>query len=182
MLQSDTESLEIEFITTDCDRIKSRLERALIEKKQVALLNKRLPSLDSYPSEHLLDHSHLKPGSNASLLSYTQTINMYRKNLKRTNNMETQCDFAIFLVEAAKHIDEQNNDNRQDYLLEAKRLLKKIAARGHYESQYYLANVYASGLLNKKGKPDFSKAFQLFVQSAKHHHADAAYRYFYKTK
>ncbi|KAG0793893.1 hypothetical protein G6F62_000925 [Rhizopus arrhizus] len=105
-----------------------------------------------YPSEHLLDHSHLKPGSNASLLSYTQTINMYRKNLKRTNNMETQCDFAIFLVEAAKHIDEQNNDNRQGYLLEAKRLLKKIAARGHYESQYYLAN------------------------SAKHHHADAAYR------
>ncbi|KAG0738663.1 hypothetical protein G6F23_009515 [Rhizopus arrhizus] len=94
-----------------------------------------------YPSEHLLDHSHLKPGSNASLLSYTQTINMYRKNLKRTNNMETQCDFAIFLVEAAKHIDEQNNDNRQGYLLEAKRLLKKIAARGHYESQYYLANV-----------------------------------------
>ncbi|KAG1300076.1 hypothetical protein G6F66_000281 [Rhizopus arrhizus] len=149
---SATESLEIEFITTDCDRIKSKLERALIEKKQVALLNKRLPSLDSYPSEHLLDHSHLKPGSNASLLSYTQTINMYRKILKRTNNMETQCDFAIFLVEAAKHIDEQNNDNRQGYLLEAKRLLKKIAARGHYESQYYLAN------------------------SAKHHHADAAYR------
>ena len=55
--------------------------------------------------------------------------------------MKTQCDFAIFLVEAAKHIDEQNNDNRQGYLLEAKRLLKKIAARGHYESQYYLANV-----------------------------------------
>lgn len=96
--------------------------------------------------------------------------------------METQYDFDIFLVEAAKHIDEQNNDNRQDYLLEAKRLLKKIAVRGHYESQYYLANVYAFGLLNKKDKPDIGKALQLFVQFAKHHHADAAYRSFYKTK
>lgn len=106
MLQSDAKSLEIEFITTDCGLIKSRLERTLIEKKQETLINKRLSSLGSYPSEYLLDHSHLKPSSNASLLSYTQTINMYRKNLKRTNNMETQCDFAIFLVEAAKHMDE----------------------------------------------------------------------------
>lgn len=144
-------------------------------------------------SDQLLDHSHLKPGENASLLSYSKTINMYRENAKKTNNMDIQCDFAIFLVEAAKrlgqknggntldHDDNNNNDNsdteqQQAYLLEAEKLLKQVSMRGHSESQYYLANMYAAGLLNKTGKPDFDKSFPLFVQSAKHHHPDAAYR------
>ncbi|CAO3671579.1 unnamed protein product [Rhizopus stolonifer] len=130
-----------------------------IEKKQ----EREQVSVDS--NEQLLDHSHLKPGSHASLLSYTQTINMYRKNVKKANNMDIQCDFAIFLVEAAKRISEQANMERKRYLLESQKLLKQVAARGHSESQYYLANV-----------PEFNKAFPLFIQSAKHHHPDAAYR------
>ncbi|GAA5802768.1 hypothetical protein HPULCUR_008243 [Helicostylum pulchrum] len=142
-------------------------------------------SLQSTASDQLLDHSHLKPGQNASLLSYSKTINMYRENAKKTNNMEIQCDFAIFLVEAAKRIsqkgttdsiNQQDLDQQQAYILEAEKSLKQVAMRGHSESQYYLANMYAAGLLNKTGKADFDKAFPLFVQSAKHHHADAAYR------
>lgn len=155
-------------------------------------------SLQSTVSDQLLDHSHLKPGQNASLLSYSKTINMYRENAKKTNNMEIQCDFAIFLVEAAKRLGqkpmiaatnssgsststsstltEDDVNQQQAYLLEAEKLLKQIAMRGHSESQYYLANMYAAGLLNKTGKPDFDKSFPLFVQSAKHHHPDAAYR------
>ncbi|CAO3703885.1 unnamed protein product [Rhizopus stolonifer] len=37
----------------------------------------------SLSNDQLLDHSHLKPGNKASLLSYAQTINMYREMLKR---------------------------------------------------------------------------------------------------
>jgi hypothetical protein len=136
-------------------------------------------SIQSVCSDQLLDHSHLKPGQNASLLSYSKTINMYRDNVKKTNNMEVQCDFAIFLVEAAKRLQLQKEDNpieQHAYILEAEKLLKQVATRGHSESQYYLANMYAAGLLNKTGKPDFDKSFPLFVQSAKHHHPDAAYR------
>lgn len=147
-------------------------------------------SLQSTVSDQLLDHSHLKPGQNASLLSYSKTINMYRENAKKTNNMEIQCDFAIFLVEAAKRLgqksgntldhddneEQQQQQQQQAYLLEAEKLLKQVSMRGHSESQYYLANMYAAGLLNKTGKPDFDKSFPLFVQSAKHHHPDAAYR------
>lgn len=145
-------------------------------------------SIQSATSDQLLDHSHLKPGQNASLLSYSKTINMYRENAKKTNNMEIQCDFAIFLVEAAKRLQQKDNeqiDQQQQqqqqhaYLIEAEKLLKQVAMRGHSESQYYLANMYAAGLLNKTGKPDFDKSFPLFVQSAKHHHPDAAYRYIY---
>lgn len=156
-------------------------------------------SIQSISSDQLLDHSHLKPGQNASLLSYNKTINMYRENVKKTNNMEVQCDFAIFLVEASKRLQLQkeetstnstgstsdrsissSNQNEQNehhaYTLEAEKLLKQVAMRGHSESQYYLANMYAAGLLNKARKPDFDKAFPLFAQSAKHHHPDAAYR------
>jgi hypothetical protein len=148
-------------------------------------------SIQSTCSDQLLDHSHLKPGQNASLLSYSKTINMYRDNVKKTNNMEVQCDFAIFLVEAAKRQKEEANSTNSSrnssnqieqkqqqhaYVLEAEKLLKQVAVRGHSESQYYLANMYAAGLLNKTGKPDFDKSFPLFVQSAKHHHPDAAYR------
>lgn len=145
-------------------------------------------SLQSTTSDQLLDHSHLKPGQNASLLSYSQTINMYRENAKKTNNMEIQSDFAIFLVEAAKRLSQRasasdDSINSQDltqqhhsYILEAEKSLKQVAMRGHSGSQYYLANMYAAGLLNKMEKPDFDKAFPLFVQSAKHHHPDAAYR------
>jgi TPR repeat protein len=94
---------------------------------------------------------------------------MYRENAKKTNDINIQCDFAMFLVEAG------GSDN----LLEAEKILKQVAVRGHGESQYYLGNMYANGMLNKKhrGQPEFEKAFPLFVQSAKHHHPDAAYRY-----
>jgi TPR repeat protein len=129
----------------------------------------------SMTSEQLLNHSHLKPGNKASLLSYAQTINMYRENAKKTNSPDIQCDFAIFMVEAAKPIQE-DDPTRVEYLAEAEKLLKQLAARGHAESQYYLGNLYASGVLSKKGKNEFDKAFPLFVQATKHHHPDAAYR------
>lgn len=126
-------------------------------------------------NDQLLDHSHLKPGSKASLLSYSQTINMYRENAKKTNNPDIQCDFAVFMVEAAKPIVD-NDTARWEYLNEAEKLLKQLAARGHAESQYYLGNLYASALLSRKSKNEFEKAFPLFVQATKHHHPDAAYR------
>ncbi|KAJ2959066.1 hypothetical protein NQZ79_g5457 [Umbelopsis isabellina] len=126
-------------------------------------------------NDQLLDHSHLKPGSKASLLSYSQTINMYRENAKKTNNPDIQCDFAVFMVEAAKPIVD-NDTARWEYLNEAEKLLKQLAARGHAESQYYLGNLYASALLSRKSKNEFDKAFPLFVQATKHHHPDAAYR------
>lgn len=136
-------------------------------------------SVINFPAggDPLLDHSHLKPGHKASLLSYNQTINMYRSNAKKTNSPDVQCDFAIFMVEAAKPLGPEDDETKWEYLAEAEKLLKQLASRGHAESQYYLGNLYASGLLSRKGRNEFDKAFPLFVQATKHHHADAAYRY-----
>lgn len=133
-----------------------------------------------YDSPHpgratLLDQSHLKPGDRASLLSHSQTINMYRENAKRTNNPSIQFDFSNFIVEAAKPMP-MEDERRWEHLHEAERLLRQLSLRGHGDAQYYLGNMYASGLLNRKGKNEFDKAFPLFVQATKHHHADASYR------
>ncbi|KAG2178657.1 hypothetical protein INT44_001810 [Umbelopsis vinacea] len=127
------------------------------------------------PRSQLLDQSHLKPGDRASLLSHATTINMYRDNAKRTNNPSIQFEFANFIVEAAKAM-AVDEPQRWEYLHEAERLLRQLSLRGHSEAQYYLGNMYAAGLLNKKGKNEFDKAFPLFVQATKHHHADASYR------
>lgn len=111
-------------------------------------------------------HDHLKPGNNAELLSYDKTMAMYLDNAKRTNDPHIQCDLAIYLYESSKSL---SSKEKKPYVNEATKILKTLALRGHAESQYYLANMFAS-------KPDFGNAFPLFVQAAKHQHADAAYR------
>ncbi|KAI7893765.1 uncharacterized protein EV154DRAFT_500730 [Mucor mucedo] len=111
-------------------------------------------------------HDHLKPGNNAELLSYDKTMAMYLDNAKRTNDPRIQCDLAVYLFESSKPLSPKQ---KKPYVSEATKILKTLALRGHAESQYYLANMFAS-------KPDFGNAFPLFVQAAKHQHADAAYR------
>lgn len=139
----------------------------------------RNPTNFSLPSTmSFMNQTHLKPGNNAELLSYKTTINMYRENAKRTNDPNIQCELAVYLYEASKKNNEQTCDEKREYLLEATKMLRTLSLRGHAESQYYLANIYASGAMHKSGKnkPDFGNAFPLFVQAAKHQHADAAYR------
>ena len=128
----------------------------------------RYGSIASLPGN--INHDHLKPGDNAELLSYNKTINMYRENAKHDPNL--QCDLAMCLYESAL----QNEKDKKTLMMEAAKMLKTLALRGHATSQYYLANMYASGNLHKTGKSDFGNAFPLFVQAAKHQHVDAAYR------
>jgi TPR repeat protein len=123
--------------------------------------------------DHVLNHSHLRPGRDASLLSYAQTINMYRENAKKTHNADTECDLAIFLIQVAN----KQEADKKEYLLEAEKILKQLSIKGHANAQYQLGQLFAAGVLSKKGKPELDKAFSLFVQAAKHFHADASNRY-----
>ncbi|KAF8336638.1 uncharacterized protein EI90DRAFT_3046594 [Cantharellus anzutake] len=136
----------------------------------------------------LLDHSHLQPGDNASLLSYERTLALYRENAKKTNLPGTQYEFAVFMLDAVKSLPiptlktanqieiEKVTEKRDDMIREATLLLKRLADRGHSESQYFLADCYSNGIGTVKGRQDFDRAFPLFVLAAKHGHPDAAYR------
>nr|CAG8667114.1 5824_t:CDS:2 [Entrophospora candida] len=123
----------------------------------------------------ILDQSHLKPGHKASLLSHTQTLELYRQNAKKTNDPELQFEFAAFMIEASRVMNEDPK-KKAELCKEGMSILKKLSDRGHANSQYYLADCYASAINTPKNKPDYDRAFPLFVQASKHGHAEAAYR------
>ncbi|KAH7916377.1 hypothetical protein BJ138DRAFT_464075 [Hygrophoropsis aurantiaca] len=142
----------------------------------------------SPPQGPILDHSHLRPGNQASLLSYERTLELYRANAKKTQDPDLQFEFAVFMIDASKSFPiptptpgnvmdiEKAIEKRDGLVHEATSLLKRLADRGHPASQYFLADCYANGLGTVKNRQDFDRAYPLFVLAAKHGHPDAAYR------
>ena len=128
-------------------------------------------------------------GTNASLLSTRKTLEMYRANAKKTTDLATQYQFAIFMVSAAQEASIESEDLsasglsekssagsiQADLLKEARTILQRLSDRSYPFAQYYLADGYSSGLFNK-GKEDYDKAFPLFLAASKHGHAEAGYR------
>ncbi|PWN54193.1 HCP-like protein [Violaceomyces palustris] len=142
------------------------------------------PSASAGP---LLDHSHLKPGEQAALLSHGKTLELYRQNAKKTNDPNLIYELAVFMIDASKTMGSDTASGgsgpsgkedraKEELIKEATGLLKKIADRGHPDAQYFLADCYANGIGTQKGKQDFGSAYTYFVLAAKHGHPDAAYR------
>ena len=50
----------------------------------------------------ILDHSHLRPGNQAALLSHERTLELYRANAKKTQDPDLQFEFAVFMIDASK--------------------------------------------------------------------------------
>ena len=164
------------------------------------LLN--VPYPQAPPAAMTFDNSHLKSavGNNAALLSTQKTLDMYRQNVKKTNDFSIQYSFAVFLISTAQEmgINSEGPDPRKSspqpsksrdspapqgesgmsphgLVREARTILQRLSSAGYPFAQYYLADGYASGLFGK-GKEDYSQAFPLFVIAAKHGHAESAYR------
>ncbi|KAI0515253.1 HCP-like protein [Xylaria bambusicola] len=158
------------------------------------LLN--IPYPQPAPAPITFDNSYLRNnvGNNASLLSTQKTLEMYRQNVKKTNDFSIQYSFAVFLISTAQEqgLDYDEPSRRKpspkqgsqmggvessptELIREAKSILTRLANGGYPFAQYYLADGYASGLFNK-GKEDYNAAFPLFVLAAKHGHAESAYR------
>jgi TPR repeat protein len=120
-------------------------------------------------------------GQNASLLDTKKTLEMYRQNVKKTQDNVVQYEFAIYMVTIARELmAEDPSIDKQglvpaDILREARSILQRLADRSYPFAQYYLADGYASGLFNKD-KPDYDRAFPLFVAASKHGHAESGYR------
>jgi TPR repeat protein len=115
-------------------------------------------------------------GNAASLLDTKKTLDMYRANVKKTNDAAVQYEFAIFMMNAAQNSQPGEDDvNATQLISEAKHILQRLADRAYPFAQYYLGDGYFSGVFNKD-KPDYDKAFPLFVAASKHGHAEAGYR------
>ncbi|KAF2675221.1 HCP-like protein [Microthyrium microscopicum] len=126
-----------------------------------------------------LDNSFLRSnvGTNASLLSAVKTLEMYRANVKKTNDSAIQYEFAVFLIQTAMDLapDHIGAPTKVELLREARQILQKLADRSYPFAQYYLGDGYSSGLFNK-GKEDYDRAFPLFISASKRGHAEAGYR------
>ena len=168
----------------------------------IDLLNVPYPQPPPAPSNFENAHLRSAVGSNASLLSSKATLEMYRANVKKTNDPTIQYEFAVFMVNAAQELatSEKDNDSQRqssprptrdldsphrgvstpggsqgELLREARQILQKLSDRSYPYAQYYLGDGYASGLFNK-GIEDNDRAFPLFVAASKHGHAEAGYR------
>ncbi|KDN44857.1 hypothetical protein RSAG8_05330, partial [Rhizoctonia solani AG-8 WAC10335] len=56
------------------------------------------------PDQPLLDHSHLRPGKEANLLSHERTLELYRANARKSNDPDVQYEFAMFMIDASKSL------------------------------------------------------------------------------
>ncbi|KAL6896159.1 chitin synthase activator [Trichoderma longibrachiatum] len=179
--------------------VQSRKSPDVRQSTYAELLNTPYPQ--QAPPPITLDNSGLRNvvGNNASLLSVQKTLEMYRQNVKKTNDFAVQYSFAVFLISVAQEqgLDFSDPKGRKqnpqpfrdldspvveatvasplELVREARQILQRLASAGYPFAQYYLADGFASGLFNK-GKEDYNQAFPLFVLAAKHGHAESAYR------
>lgn len=114
-------------------------------------------------------------GNAASLLDTRKTLDMYRANVKKTNDAAIQYEFAIFMINAARDAHPDDGLDPTELILEGKHILQRLSDRTYPFAQYYLGDGYFSGLFNKD-RPDYDKAFPLFLSASKHGHAEAMYR------
>ncbi|KAF2149462.1 hypothetical protein K461DRAFT_281843 [Myriangium duriaei CBS 260.36] len=68
----------------------------------------------------------------------------------------------------------QTSKNRERYIFDAHRRVKKLVSSGYPDAMFYLADCYGQGLLGLEEDP--KEAFTLYQQAAKAGHGQAAYR------
>ncbi|KAH3675592.1 hypothetical protein WICMUC_002681 [Wickerhamomyces mucosus] len=144
-------------------------------------------------ASHSFIKQHLGEQSQSSLLPRMKTIEMYRKNVKKSNDPKVLFQYAQYMLQTALTLDisdeskkDQNNNNnnvdqnnidelklKNEFLKEAIHYLKKLADKGYTDAQYLLADAYSSGAT---GDVKNKEAFSLFQGAAKHGHIESSYR------
>lgn len=104
---------------------------------------------------------------------------MYLTNVKKTGDAAVQYEFALFLLDAMREMQDRPDTVAEitptRLQTEAKAILQRLADRSYPFAQYYLGDGLASGLFTK-GSEDYYRAFPLFMAASKHGHVEACYR------
>ncbi|KAI9031047.1 hypothetical protein CLU79DRAFT_831336 [Phycomyces nitens] len=115
-----------------------------------------------------------------------ENIARLRESSAASANPLDLLEFAMFLVEAAPYVLEDEQDQkvvektRDSLLLEAQKIVKRLATNGNIaksgcsEAQFFLANCYGTGAMKIPIDPD--KAFNLYLQGSKQNHLQCSYR------
>ena len=98
------------------------------------------------------------------------------------NDMNAQLTLAKKMVEMSSILADQEGradpkqraKNREKYILDAHRMVKKLVNSNHAEAMFYLADCYGRGLLGLETDP--KEAFNLYLSAAKLGHVGSTYR------
>lgn len=110
-------------------------------------------------------------------------LNLLLQTIKNNpNDHKTTLTLAKKLVEAASTLSSEGGKadakkaekNRERYILDAHKYLKKLVHQGYPEAMFYLAECHGQGSLGLQASP--KEAFHLYTSAAKAGHAQAAYR------
>lgn len=110
-------------------------------------------------------------------------LNEYRHAFKdKPNDDQLGLKFAKRLAEAAVVLADDGGradakttaKNRERYINDAYRIVKRLVANGSPDATFYLADCYGSGSLGLE--PNAKEAFHLYTSAAKTGHPQAAYR------
>lgn len=124
------------------------------------------------------DHAHLQPSANLNLVSHDKSLELYRHNARKLQDLQTGYELAVFILEAAQVQRDIAIEEDRALVSEALNLLREVPDRGHVIAQSYLAECLAAGIGHSNGKPqvEVEEAQGMLVQAAKHGHADVAYK------
>lgn len=132
---------------------------------------------------HQLDVSGMSNTNRKSAPVTFEELERLKQTVKSNpSDQETQLLLAKKMVEASTvlvddggRIDQKTRiKNREKYLVEAHRMIKKLVSNRFIEATFYLADCYSRGLLGLE--VDTKEAFNLYQTAAKSGHAQAAYR------
>ncbi|RMZ83753.1 hypothetical protein DV738_g873, partial [Chaetothyriales sp. CBS 135597] len=121
-------------------------------------------------------------GDRGAPVTVAELVSMRESFKNNPNDWALGLRFAQRLVEAASVLASENgradqkttNKNRERYIFDAHKVLKKLIASGSPEAMFYLADCYGQGQLGLA--PDPKEAFSLYQSAAKLNHPQAAYR------
>lgn len=141
-------------------------------------------SRTSLESQHSLAQRSVgqRPSSVPHPVTYDE-LNRLRKTWKdNPTDDATGLKLAKKLVEAASVLADENgtadkrtrDKNKEKFVLEAHKIVKKLAQHQYGEAMFYLADCYGQGLLGLQ--VDTKEAFTLYQSAAKAGHAASAYR------
>ena len=142
----------------------------------------------SYPNSSAASTSNPPSESRGSIDEQEQPVTNAElnrlRNLVEANPHNPKQGFLLVkrLVEASKVLASENGradarmaaKNRDRYLADACKRVKRLASSGYSEAQFYLADAYGQGSLNLD--VDTKEAFNLYLAAAKQGHGQAAYR------
>ncbi|CAO3672620.1 unnamed protein product [Rhizopus stolonifer] len=141
-------------------------------------------SFNSFASENLGLRKYTTSKKKFLPATTRESLMTIRQETEQTQDPQVQLDFAMQLLDAASQVGDSDSERvqkaRERLIMEAQRLVKKLAAhsgigkQGYPEAQFFLANCYGTGSMGLTIDPE--RAFGLYVQGSKQNHPPCTFR------